>query len=169
MRDLGILLLRLGLGSFIMGHGVQKLFGWAGGHGLTRTGAFFERLGLYPGTAWAGIAGVTELGGGALTALGLAHPLGPMAVAGAMAMAGGKAHAGKPVWNSEGGAELPITYALISVALMMTGPGMFSLDRTLGIRVPPTSVTLATMVGTALLLSGLVLEPIPEKAPVSQS
>jgi len=167
MRDLGILLLRLGLGSLMMGHGVQKLFGWAGGHGVAGTGKHFEQLGLTPGPAWASLAGVSELAGGALTALGLANPVGPMALVGAMAMAGQKAHAGKPIWNTAGGPELPLTNAIIGVALMLTGPGMFSLDRVLGVRVPATGVTVATMAGTALLLGGLIQNPAPEPAPAT--
>jgi putative oxidoreductase len=37
---------------------------------------------------------------------------------------------------TEGGAELPVTNMAITTALMLNGPGKYSLDRALGIRLP---------------------------------
>jgi putative oxidoreductase len=53
-----------------------------------------------------------------------------------MAMATRKAHWGKPIWVTEGGAELPVLNIAISTALMIREPDTFSLDRLLGIRLP---------------------------------
>ena len=53
-----------------------------------------------------------------------------------MAMATRKAHWGKPIWVTEGGAELPVINMAISTALMLREPDAFSLDRLLGIRLP---------------------------------
>jgi putative oxidoreductase len=39
-----------------------------------------ESLGLKPGSAWAPVAALSEFGGGALTALGLLSPLGPIGI-----------------------------------------------------------------------------------------
>lgn len=155
MKDLGLLILRLGLGGFLMGHGGQKLFGWFGGHGLNATGRWLESVGLRPGKPWAALAGGAELGGGLLTALGLAYPLGPLAVLGAMAMASVKAHSGRPIWGSEGGPEQPMTNAVIALALLVSGPGKLSLDAALGTRMSPiaSSVTLLATVG--MLAAGL--------------
>ena len=47
--DLGLLVVRLAVGTLMMGHGAQKLFGSFGGHGPTGTGGFFESLELTPG------------------------------------------------------------------------------------------------------------------------
>ena len=72
--DAGLLILRVVVGVALVGHGTQKLFGWFGGHGRHRTGAFFELLGYRPGVLFAVIAGLSEAGGGTLLALGFLTP-----------------------------------------------------------------------------------------------
>jgi putative oxidoreductase len=123
-------------GSLMAGHGAQKLFGSFGGPGLEGTSGFMEMLGMRPGRPWAYLAGLSEFGGGVLTALGLLNPLGQLGVIASMAMATRKAHWGKPIWVTEGGAELPVLNIAISTALMVREPDAFSLDRLLGIRLP---------------------------------
>jgi putative oxidoreductase len=123
-------------GSLMAGHGAQKLFGSFGGPGLEGTSGFMEMLGMRPGRPWAYLAGLSEFGGGVLTALGLFNPLGPLGVIASMSMATRKAHWGKPIWVTEGGAELPVLNIAISTALMVREPDAFSLDRLLGIRLP---------------------------------
>jgi len=151
--DLGILGLRLTAGGLLAGHGAQKLFGAFGGYGLEGTGGWLESLGLRPGKPWAALAGLSELGGGTLTALGLFHPLGPIALQGAMATATRKVHWNKPIWNTEGGAELPALFSMSGLALAVDGPGRYSVDRALGIRVPMTLTALAA----ASVAAGVVL------------
>jgi hypothetical protein len=82
LRNLGLLITRVIFGSYLAVHGAQKLFGSFGGHGLDATGAGFESLGMKPGKVMAAVAGASELGGGVLTAAGIADPLGPLAIAG---------------------------------------------------------------------------------------
>ena len=130
------MIVRLVQGSLMAGHGAQKLFGSFGGPGLEGTSGFMEMLGMRPGRPWAYMAGLSEFGGGVLTALGLFNPLGPLGVIGAMSMATRKAHWDKPIWVTEGGAELPVLNIAISTALMVREPDGFSLDRLLGIRLP---------------------------------
>jgi putative oxidoreductase len=128
--------LRLALGGLMTGHGAQKLFGHFSGPGLEGTSGFMEMLGLKPGRPWAVPAGASEFGG-VLTALGLLNPLGPLGIMGAMSMASVTAHGGKPIWVTEGGAELPVTNIAGATAIMLGGPGRYSLDRrTLGIKLP---------------------------------
>ena len=136
MNDLAALLLRLVQGSLLAGHGAQKLFGHFEGPGLEGTTGFMEMLGLRPGRPWAYLAGLSEFGGGVLTVLGFLNPLGSLGVIESMSMATATAHWGKPIWVTEGGAELPVTNMAISTALMLRGPDRYSLDSLLGIRLP---------------------------------
>jgi putative oxidoreductase len=128
VNDSAPLIVRLAQGSLMAGHGAQKLFGSFGGPGLEGTSGFMEMLGMRPGRPWAYLAGLSEFGGGVL--------LGPLGVIGAMSMATRKAHWGKPVWVTEGGAELPVLNIAVSTALMIREPDRYSLDRILGIRLP---------------------------------
>ncbi len=157
--DLGVLGLRLVAGGLLAGHGAQKLFGWFGGNGLEGTSGWLESMGFTPGKQWALLAGASEFGGGMLTALGLLHPLGPIASLGAMATASIDVHGGKPIWATEGGAELPVVYMAAAVALATAGPGAFSLDRALGIKVPKELVAL----GVLAVAAGIVAAETREK------
>jgi putative oxidoreductase len=157
-------IVRVVQGSLMAGHGAQKLFGSFGGPGLEGTSGFMEMLGMRPGRPWAYMAGLSEFGGGVLTALGLFKPLGQLGVIGSMAMATRKAHWGKPIWVTEGGAELPVLNIAISTALMLRDPDAFSLDRVLGIRLPRW-VGPVGLVGIllTLLYSELGAERAPEQ------
>jgi putative oxidoreductase len=136
MKDVGLLILRLTMGGLLAGHGAQKLFGSFGGYGLEGTGGWLESMGLRPGQRWARMAGLSEFGGGVLTALGLLGPVGPIATMGAMGMAAGTVHKGKPIWVTEGGAELPVMNMAAASALALAGPGKLSLDKAMGIKTP---------------------------------
>ena len=129
-------MMRLTTGGLMAGHGAQKLFGAFGGHGVEGTAGWLESLGLKPGKQWALAAGLGEFGGGVLTALGLATPVGLLGIAGSMGMAIAKAHWGKPIWVTAGGAELPVMNLAAATAVALAGPGRYSLDAALGLRVP---------------------------------
>jgi putative oxidoreductase len=170
MKDLALLVLRLTIGGLLAGHGAQKLFGWFGGYGLKGTGGYLESLGLRPGARWAPLAGMAEFSGGTLTALGLGSPLGPIGVIAAMGTAAGTAHRGKPIWAAAGGAELPVTNMAVAGALALAGPGRYSLDRMLGIRVPVLLAVLAAAAaagGVALAVSQSAQASKQEEQPAS--
>jgi len=145
------MIVRLVQGSLMAGHGAQKLFGSFGGPGLEGTSGFMEMLGMRPGRPWAYLAGLSEFGGGMLTALGLLKPLGPLGIIGSMSMATRKVHWDKPIWVTQGGAELPVLNIAISTALMIREPDRYSLDRVLGIRLPRW-IGPVGLVGTILTL-----------------
>lgn len=161
--DLGLLALRLTSGGLMAGHGAQKLFGSFGGHGIEGTSGFFESLGLKPSKQWAAVAGAGEFGSGVLTALGLGGPIGPISMYGPMIMAWTTAHAGKPIWNTSGGAELPLMFLSNATALALIGPGRYSLDKALGIKIPAVLGALtAAGVIAGIAVAHLTREQPPE-------
>ncbi|GCE23385.1 DoxX family protein [Dictyobacter kobayashii] len=157
--DLAALILRLFVGGLFVGHGAQKLFGSFGGYGLEGTAGWLESLGLKPGKLWAFSAGIGELGGGALTMLGLANPLGPIAIISSMCMAIAKGHWGKPIWATAGGAELPATDLVIALALAIAGPGNWSMDNELDIEVPEELTALAIVAAVGMVIYGINSKP----------
>jgi len=146
MFDLAVLILRIAVGGMLAAHGAQKLFGAFGGPGLGGTQKIIESLGMRPAWFWAALAGLSELGGGILTALGFLSPLGPLGILAAMAIAVFRAHWGKPIWATQGGSELALMNAAIVIAIALAGPGRYSLDAALGVVLP------AWIVGSAVAL-----------------
>ena len=74
-------------------------------------------------------------------------------------MATRKAHWGKPVWVTEGGPELPVTNMSIATALMLAGPGKYSLDRALGLRLPRWIAFLGLVVIAITVAFAAKMEP----------
>jgi putative oxidoreductase len=144
LRDLAVFGGRTVVGGYAMAHGAQKLFGAFGGKGLAVAGAEFERMDLTPGRRIALLGGGTEILGGALTALGIAHPIGEFMVAGDMAVAVAAKRAGGP-FAAQRGFELPATNLAIATVLAATGPGFLRL----GPNVSRRTALLTMMAGTA--------------------
>jgi putative oxidoreductase len=158
MKQLGLLVIRVVTGGLLAGHGAQKLFGWFDGPGLEGTSRWLESMGMRPGRTWALFAGLTEFGGGLLTALGALNPIGPILMLGPMSTAIRKVHWKTPIWAAEGGAELPVLNMSNGIGLALTGPGTLSVDRLLGIRVPRWFSVL-TAVGVVVGVAVGVREP----------
>jgi putative oxidoreductase len=131
---LGLALLRMITGALFIGHGLQKLTGWFGGHGLAGTGEHFESLGLRPGKANAAASGAAEAVGGALLGAGFLTPLGAAMISGSMLTAILKVHAKNGVWVSNGGFEYNLVLLGVVFAVADLGPGAWSLDEALGTR-----------------------------------
>ena len=146
---LGKLVLRATLGGYFFGHGMQKLAGWFGGAGLEGTGEFFEQAGLRPGKESALLAGAAEAGGGSLLALGLFTPAAASMLTGVMTNAIRHVHRQNGLWVTEGGIEYPAVILAALAALADSGPGRFSLDESLGIRLRGPVVTVVAMAAGA--------------------
>jgi putative oxidoreductase len=129
----GLLIARLILGTMMVAHSTQKLFGWFGGYGLTGTGGFFEQLGFRPGRAFAAAASVTEAVAGILLVLGFLGPIGPALLLSVMIVAALSVHWNHGLFATTNGIEVPLLYATGAVTLALTGPGGYSLDGVLGL------------------------------------
>jgi putative oxidoreductase len=151
--DLAFFILRLTTGLLLAGHGAQKLFGWFGGQGLRGTAGWLSTMGFRPGVLWALLAGVLELGGGLLFALGLFTPLGTLMIATSMLTAIAKVHWPK-VWATTGGFELPLLNLVIVIAVALAGgPGAIALDRLYGTALPSNALHIG---GSFVLLGWLI-------------
>jgi len=129
--DEALLLLRLALAALMFGHAAQKLFGWFRGNGVSKHGQIFESLGLKPGKLMVLFAGVTELVGLALVASGFLTTLGATMLLATMIVAIASLFP-NGVWGHLGGYEVALTYGLIAIVLMISGPGAYSVDALLG-------------------------------------
>lgn len=163
MRHIGLLTARAVFGGYLAVHGAQKLFGAFGGPGLDATAAGFGSMGMKPGKAMATLAGASELGGGILTATGIAEPLGPLTIAGTMVVAS-TVHRRQGPLSQNGGFELPLTNFAVAIALMSSGLGRYRL----GPRLPKSLIRLSVVGGTVLAgisLAQLLSAPPPAGAP----
>jgi putative oxidoreductase len=158
-RNVAKLASRVVLGGYLAVHGAQKLFGAFGGHGLDATGAGFASMGLTPGKPMAALAGASELGGGLLTAAGIADPLGPMAIMGAMTVASAVHRKAGPL-ASNGGYEMALTDLALATALAATGPGSIRLGPSL-----PKRLTVAAAAGAAALTGFSLFKLLTHEAP----
>ncbi len=153
---LGLLILRVVIGLTVAAHGAQKLFGWWGGPGMTTWTGAMTRMRIRPAVPWAWISALAELLGGLALAVGLLSPLGSFGVIGSMLVAVALAHWSKGFWVGKGGYEFNLSLLAAALALALTGPGAYSLDSLLGIRLPEpltfVVVGLATLAGVGVVL-----------------
>ena len=151
--DLGLLVLRLGVGLPFALHGAQKLFGWFGGGGPGGTAAYFASLGFGDGRAAALMAGTAELLGGLGLAAGLVTPIAAAGVAGTMTTAALVNNAEHGFWSVAKGWELNGYLVVVAAAVAVAGPGVWSLDAALGLG--PGGRPVAGALGAAAVLVGI--------------
>jgi putative oxidoreductase len=128
----GLLLIRAVFGLTLAAHGAQKLFGSFGGGGPSGTTNFFRSLGFRAPLLMAFVAGLGELAGGVLFALGLLTPLAALILTVVMLNAIATVHWKKGFFNSAGGYEFNLAILATAVAITAIGPGRFSLDGAFG-------------------------------------
>lgn len=127
MQPYGPVVLRLAVGAVFVAHGAQKLFGVWGGGGLAGTAGFFTQLGLTPAFPLAILVAVVEFVGGLMLIAGALTLFAALALAIDMAVAIWKVHLANGFFLP-GGYEFGLTLIGALVALMLTGPGAFSVD-----------------------------------------
>jgi putative oxidoreductase len=132
-QHLGLLILRVGLGAVLVAHGLQKLFGWWGGEGLTGFKNSLSGMGYQHADILTYAAAGGEIAAGVLLVLGLFTPL---AAAGALAylinslLAGMSAQHGSRSFPFflPNGHEYEITLIVMAVAVILVGPGRYGFD-----------------------------------------
>jgi putative oxidoreductase len=121
-RILGIT--RILFGVMMALHGAQKVFGLFGG----------LPPGVPPMIKW--VAGLIELVGGGLVAVGLFTAPAAFLVSGLMAAAYFMGHASKGFLPTQNEGELAVIYCWFALYLAAHGPGAWALDRMMGRRTP---------------------------------
>lgn len=145
--DLGLLLLRLGVGGVLLAHGLKH----AGGR--ERTIRWFASIGFRaPALQWF-LSTATEIGVGVLVVVGALTGLAAAGLVGIMAVAYWTVHRPQGFWitaRPEEGWEYVLVLAVATTALALTGPGAVSVDAAAGIP------GLAGWPGAALIVGGLL-------------
>ena len=128
MVDLGILVLRLGLGIMFTAHGLQFAFGMFGGPGVAGFANNLTKMGFSPAIFWSCLAAYSTLIGGACLILGLLTRVATIPLIIFMLVAVLKVHISKGFFITNGGFEYNFVVILALIALLLLGAGKFSLS-----------------------------------------
>ncbi|KIU15676.1 DoxX family protein [Mycolicibacterium llatzerense] len=132
-QDLGLLVLRVGLGAWLVVHGLQKAFGWWGGQGLNGYEHALAAAGFQHAGILTYLATGAQIGAGVLLVLGLFTPvaaavaLSYLVNALAVEVAAQPVHGYFPYFLPEGH-EYLVTMIVLAAALTLTGPGLYGFD-----------------------------------------
>jgi putative oxidoreductase len=173
--DLGLLLLRLGVGGTFLGHGLQKVFGLWGGPGIDGFAQFLQASGFAQSLTLAWVTGIGELVGGAFVILGAVTPLAAAGLLGIMInvvllkLGNGFFLSSPSGANGLGGFELEFVLGLSAAALVLAGPGRIALDNGRAWHRRPASWgVLCLVIGVAAaVLIRVLLHADPPPPPIS--
>ena len=127
MADIAILALRLALGLMFAAHGLQKAFGLFGGPGIGGFSEMLSGLGFKPSLFWAYLAAYAELVGGILLAIGFLTRGAASVLLVLILVAAFKVHLNKGFFLSQGGFEYTFIIFSVCLALILLGPGKFTI------------------------------------------
>jgi len=133
LERLAVLILRLFLGFAFMMHGSQKLLGAFGGGGVSGVAGMLGKLGIEPSLVWAWVVSITEFVGGVCLFFGFLTRFWAAGLVIDMAVAVVKVNLVNGFFAVKNGVELPLTFGVIALAILLTGPGSLSMDRAIGI------------------------------------
>jgi putative oxidoreductase len=133
--DAAMLIMRAALGVGFVAHGGQKLFGWFGGNGIAGTTAFFRAVGIPSPHVFAYVAGIAEFFGGIAIGLGFGTIVAAAGLLAEMLIATATVSfsAGFFVTAQKIGWELNLYLIGLLGALLVMGPGAWSVDTALGL------------------------------------
>lgn len=121
--DLGLLIIRVWFGLVMaFAHGWGKMFG-----DTTKMVAKLDELGFPAPALMASLAGLSEFVAALLLAIGLLSRLAAIPLAFTMVIAAFVIHGSDP-WMKQ---EFPLLYACAAIAILVSGPGRFSVDHAL--------------------------------------
>ncbi len=164
--DIAMLVLRVGIGSIFVAHGLQKAFGWWEGPGWEGWKGAMTYMGIRPVLFWASISLVAELGGGLALIAGLLVPLTAAGLVAQTIVLFKKVHWPNGWWTSKGGIEFPIAFGVGAFAVQVLGPGAWALDSILPVDVlyePAVRWTLLAIAVLGALVAAFI--PAPEPKP----
>ena len=127
--NLALLVIRVFIGVCFVTHGLGKL-GLVGTGTMEGFAAWLKELGVPMPGVQARIAMLSEITGGTLLALGLFMRPGCLLLIATMIVAGRIGHrgAGYLITNEPPGGEYTINLAVVCFAMLLAGPGAYSLD-----------------------------------------
>ena len=129
MVDWAILVLRLGIGIMFLAHGLQMDFGLFGGPGIKAFSEMLSGLRFVPAIFWAYVGSYTVLIGGLFLIAGIQTRPAAALLLIFIVTAAIKVHLSKGFFLSNGGFEYTFVIAAACLALILLGPGKFSIFR----------------------------------------
>lgn len=123
--SLGLMIVRLTLGSIFFLHGSQKVLGLFGGPGLEGFAKWMGTMGVPPFLAY--LAAFAEFIGGILLFTGIAAELGALMTISVMIGAVVIVHWPHGYFAQNGGFEYPFNLILFALAIIVGGPGAYAL------------------------------------------